>query len=60
MNLRIELHDGTRLIETVDNYNALEYEQKLNDRESMMMAIGNSLFSKGNIRLITPIQEINE
>lgn len=60
VNLRISLHDGTELIETVEEYNALEYEQKINDRESIMLAVGNSVLSKGNVRLITPIKEVTE
>ncbi len=57
IKLKIALHDGTELIETVTEYNALEYEQKINDRESMVMAVGDSILGKGNIRMITPIRD---
>jgi len=58
--LKIALHDGNELIEDVENYNAIEFEQKINDRETIMFAIGNSVVSKGNIKLITPVQELTE
>lgn len=56
IKLEVGLNDGTNLIEEVESYDSVEYEQKLNNRESMMIAIGNSVVNKGMIKVIKPIQ----
>jgi hypothetical protein len=54
MNLRILTHDGLDLISTVDTFNAVEVNEKLNNNDVHTIVLGNMIFSRINIKAIFP------
>lgn len=52
IRLDVLLNDGSKVEESVEAYEAKTFEEKLNNRESLMIAIGNTVINKSMIKLI--------
>lgn len=57
IKIEIFLSDGQRKVEELEVYNPIEIEEIINDRETHMILIGDSLYNKGLIKLISPYKE---
>lgn len=55
MDLRVLTHSGEDLVITVDTYDAADYEMKLNDNTLNAVKIGDTLFSRIDLKLIKPL-----
>lgn len=57
IKLRIQTHSGEDKIVEVEEYNAIELNEKLNDIEINTVAIGDIIFSRIDIKLVLPLKE---
>lgn len=55
MDLRVLTHSGEDLVITVDTYDATNFEMKLNDNTLNAVKIGDTLFSRIDLKLIKPL-----
>lgn len=60
VKLEISFNDGLVLNEMVESFDAVEMENKMNNREQMSMAIGNSVYTKHSIRFIRVVETVVE
>lgn len=59
--LSVETHDGSTDVVEVGEYNALEIAKEINDsQEEHVIAFGDYIYSKINIKSIKPFEEENE
>ena len=60
--LSVETHDGSKDVVEVEEYNALEIAKEINNsQEEHVIAFGDYIFSKINIKTIKPvIEEVTE
>lgn len=60
--IEVETHDGKKNIIEVEEYNALEVAENINNsQEEHVIAFGDYIFSKINIKTIKPaIEEVTE
>lgn len=57
MKLEVETHSGKHFELDVLEYNAVEMNTQLNDNNVYTVVIGDTIFSRIDIKLITPIKE---
>ena len=57
MNIQINLGDGTTINAFVENYNAAELAEKINNHQLVVVTIGDIIFNKNMIKTIIPVQE---
>lgn len=57
MKLRVTTHSGEDDVVEVEDYNAAELNQQMNDRELHSLAIGNHIYSRIDLKNIQPIKE---
>ncbi len=61
IQLQIETHDGIKDIVEVEEYNALEIAKEINNsQEEHVIAFGDYIYSKINIKTIKPFEETEE
>lgn len=61
VQLKIETHDGQTDIVAVENYDALQTASEINNsQEEHVIALGDYIFSKINIKTVKPIKENEE
>lgn len=56
MKLNITTHSGLDDVVEVENYNAVELAEKVNDNEIQAIPIGDNVYSRIDIKNIKPIQ----
>jgi hypothetical protein len=59
MKLHVSTHSGEDTIVEVENYNANELNEKLNDNSINTVAIGNVIFSRIDVKLVKPREQNN-
>lgn len=59
MKLRILTHSGQDIMVDVSEFNVQEMEQKINNHELLVIAVGDMIFSRIDIKNIIPIYEDN-
>lgn len=57
IKLEISTHSGDSDIVEVDEYNALEVVEKLNDNETQAIAFGDNVYSRIDIKNIKKVSE---
>lgn len=57
VNVEIHLNNGKKMNEYVENYQAEEITEQINNPVSIMFVIGNSVFNKNLIRMIKPLEQ---
>lgn len=61
VQLKIETHDGQTDIVEVENYDALQTASEINNnQEEHVIAFGDYIFSKINIKTVKPVKENEE
>jgi len=58
--LKVELNNGTNFIIEIENYDPVELEDKLNNHEKYLVALGNAIVQKHSIVSIMPVGVVNE
>lgn len=56
MTIKILLHDGTEITTTVESFNADALAETMNNREVLMVPIGNAIVNKTSIKVIEPAE----
>lgn len=56
MNIKILLHDGTEITTTVDIFDPNALAETINNREVLMVPIGNAIVNKTAIKVIEPTE----
>ncbi len=57
MKLRIITHSGNDYVTEVENYDPIQLNEQINNRELMTVVIGNQIISRIDIKNISPIVE---
>ncbi|PEZ05570.1 hypothetical protein CN326_13995 [Bacillus sp. AFS018417] len=57
MRLQVDTHSGKQFELEVETYNAVEMNTLLNDSTIYTVVIGNTVFSRIDVKLVTPVKE---
>jgi hypothetical protein len=55
-NIKVLLHDGTEITTTVDSFDPNALAETINNREVLMVPIGNTIVNKTSIKVIEPVE----
>lgn len=56
MNIQISLGDGTTITAHIENYNAAELAEQINNPKLTVIAIGDIIFNKNMVKTVIPVQ----
>lgn len=56
MNIKILLHDGTEITTMIDNFDPNALAETINNREILMVPIGDAIVNKTSIKVIEPAE----
>jgi small nuclear ribonucleoprotein (snRNP)-like protein len=55
--IQVVLHDGTTVTAKMENYDAAELSNKLNDQKVLMITAGDIIVNKNVVKYIAPVIE---
>ncbi|WP_034670105.1 hypothetical protein [Ectobacillus panaciterrae] len=58
MKLQVETHSGKQLESEVEGYDTVAMNERLKDNSIYTIAIGDTIFSRIDVKLITPIRGV--
>lgn len=59
MEIRVTTHSGEDRTIEVENYNPVELNNKINDKNIHSILIGDSIFSRIDLKNIEPVKDIH-
>lgn len=57
MKIQISLADGTTIVANIENYNAMELAEQINNQKLTVIVVGDIIFNKNMVKTIIPVQE---